>query len=387
MEKSSEIVPEGFRLGGARDGSYGIGLIVAESKVPVAYVSTRNKIKAESLMYTEEVLVRNSFRTRAIVVNSGNANCFTGRDGISDAKRLCNKLERLLGLGREETIIFSTGVIGRRMNIDAYEKLLEIAANNLGRDEKHLGDFASAIMTTDTYRKVYTVERNGLILTGIAKGAGMIAPNLGTMLAFILTNARLERERMQEMLLEAVDLTFNNVVIDGDTSTNDAVVLLSSNKVEVCQDRFMESLVEVCRELAKMIAMDGEGATKMIELTVRGTRNREDARRILRSVLGSLLVKTAIFGASPNPGRILAVVGYSGVNFDPEKLQISIEGIKVIDGRKPIDEEVILELRKLLKERRIIRITIDLREGEEELTGWGCDLSYEYVRINAEYVT
>ncbi len=244
-------------------------------------------------------------------------------------------------------------------------------------------------MTTDTYPKEYAVETDqGLRVGGVAKGSGMIAPDMGTMLAFITTDAKLPPETLHECLKRSVDESFNMIVVDGDTSTNDMAVLISTGERECREETFQEALDTVSIELAKMIARDGEGATKLIEVTTTGAKTRSDAKRVTKTIITSPLVKTAVFGGDPNWGRIIAAAGRSKAEINPERITLQLsdskkEAVIIENGRV---EGATDEAASIMKSETV-KIHIDLGIGKESATGWGCDLSYEYVRINAEYTT
>jgi glutamate N-acetyltransferase/amino-acid N-acetyltransferase len=333
----------------------------------------------------------------AVVANSGSANAFTGSNGIEDAERVAECLARRLHIRTPDVAVASTGVIGTPLNVSWIDsKIVEVLSTITDTADGSL-EAARAIMTTDSTPKQMAVEVDGVALGGIAKGAGMIEPQLSTMLAFIYTDARLTADVLQACLKKAAALSFNMVVVDGDTSTNDTVLLIgtgeSSSAIDV--DDFQNALNFVCVELAKMIARDGEGATKMMEVTVAGARNQEDAIKAAKAIVRSPLVKTALFGADPNWGRIVTAVGYSGAFMDPESLSLAMS-----DGKCT---PVVLVEKGLIKSASAdgleeaalsgimnsteISILVDLGVGGAAATAWGCDLTDDYVRINAEYTT
>ncbi len=387
----------GFKVWGVRNGKYGVAIIFSEEPCSAFLLTTKNKVKAAPLIVSER---RRNNKIHGIVANSGNANAMTGDKGIEDAERMCSIAAKATGVAPENFLVASTGVIGRPMPMEIIEELIKNAASRLECSSAGVKKAARAIMTTDTFEKLYSKEirltsGEAVRITGIAKGAGMIAPNLGTMLCFIFTDAFIPREAGEEILARAVEESFNQVVIDGDTSTNDMVVLLSNGKAgnKTVDENFARAVEEVCVELAKMIARDGEGATKYIEVVVRGAKTKEDARKAARAVVSSNLVKTAVFGGDPNWGRIAAAIGYSGAEVEPEKLSLfaSSKGKRVclVEKGKPVAVENSEELKiaeEIFKDKEIF-IEAELNLGEGEARAYGCDMSYEYVRINAEYTT
>jgi glutamate N-acetyltransferase/amino-acid N-acetyltransferase len=300
-------------------------------------------------------------------------------------------LAKTLGVGAEKIGIASTGVIGRYLDRDLMAELFNEAKARLRSDSEASGEAARAIMTTDTKVKEIAVEHAGFRVAGITKGSGMIEPNMATMLAFLYTDAKISSEALCDCLTEAVDESFNMLIVDGDTSTNDMVLITATGKVDCDLDQFKEALNYVCIELAKMMAKDGEGATKLVEMLVSGARNQDDARQVAKTIMRSSLVKTAIFGNDPNWGRIVAAAGRSGADLDPEKITLSIsaasrkgEVFLVKDGR--IVEGVLEEAEEVMRSEELL-ISLDLGLGDASARAFGCDLSYDYVRINAEYTS
>jgi glutamate N-acetyltransferase/amino-acid N-acetyltransferase len=389
----------GFKAAGVRKGKYGLAVILSEGEAGCALMVTSNRVRAAPI----QVSLRHAEggKVRGIVANSGNANCFTGEEGLEDALEMCRMASGHFGHSPEDYIVNSTGVIGRRLDMEAIEALLEEMPEPAS---SHDASFAAAeaIMTTDTVPKMYSVRTalgTGEVvhIGGIAKGAGMIAPSLthATMFAFITTDAHVPAEKIDATLKEAVDLSFNMAVVDGDMSTNDMVCLLTGGTAgnKDIDENFQKALNHVCRELARMIAKDGEGATKYFEVTVKNASTREDAAAAARAVAGSSLVKSAIFGSDPNWGRIIAALGYSGAEMDPGKVSLFVMGkgeeVCLVDKGKPLALEGTGELKaaeEVLQEKEIY-ITADLALGKEEATAFGCDLTYDYVKINAEYTT
>ena len=378
-----------IRCYGIKEGKYGLGIVVCRGKV--AGVFTKNRFKAAPVIVTQEHIAEGEIE--GIIVNSGNANAFTGEEGIRKAKRMAELLAKRLGVPANRIAVASTGVIGIQLDIDWIEEKIDEVFENLGSSEEHIMSFARSIMTTDSFPKIHRVEFDGVEILGIAKGAGMIAPNMATMLSFIFTNAEFDAEELREMLKRAVDRSFNVTIVDGDTSTNDTVLLIATGEKEVDRKVFEDKLTEVCIELAKMIAKDGEGATKFLEVRVKGAKSDDEAFKAAKTIASSLLVKTAVFGNDPNWGRIVASLGYSGVEVS-NRLDISFVCAKdgkivgevelVKDGRGLGREE---EARRLMESSDSLTIIVDLKVGSGEGYAFGCDLSYDYVRINSEYTT
>lgn len=386
---------DGVLAAGCREGKYGVGLIINRGSTAAA-VFTSNRVRAEPVKLTERVIADGSIS--AIVANSGNANCFTGREGMDDARRMARKVAESLSIDESEVAVASTGVIGRRMPIDKIEFLIQSAAAQLENSEAASGALAEAIMTTDTFPKEVAVEFE--LETGekarigaVAKGSGMIAPNMATMLSFITTDVDASSSELTEALRVAVDESFNMLIVDGDESTNDMVIISSTRTSGRIDSNFREALVAVCRELARMMARDGEGATKSFQVDVVNAGTHEDAKMAARAIAGSSLVKTAIFGADPNWGRIVAAAGYSGAEFDPEEISVTLESdsesVVIVDHGDILAFEGTeeLETAERVMTSKEIRIIVDLAAGDESATAYGCDLTYDYVRINAEYTT
>jgi glutamate N-acetyltransferase/amino-acid N-acetyltransferase len=355
-----------------------------------AAVFTRNVVKGAPLEATREALEDAS--VRAVVVNSGIANAATGRKGLEDAYVMQALAAEALGIEAREVAVASTGVIGERLPMGRISSGIETVA--LGREG---AGFAEAILTTDTRTKeaAVRVEIGGTIVTvgGTAKGSGMIHPNMGTMLAFLTTDAAVEKGCLQETLREATDRTFNRVTVDGDTSPSDVAILLANGAAG--NERltlgspdypvFARAVEEVARTLAKEIARDGEGATRLVEVVVEGARDEASAAALARSVVGSNLVKAAVFGEDANWGRVLNAMGYSGVSFDPGDVELWFGSVKVFEGGEPVEHEE-AEANAALASGEVV-ITARLGEGNASATAWGCDLTYEYVRINGSYRT
>jgi len=383
---------KGVRAGGIKPGKMGIAVIQAEGSA--AGVFTRNKVIAAPLMLTRERLAKTG-RLSGVIVNSGNANAFTGEQGMADARTMASLLARKLGVDEEFIGVSSTGVVGRKLDTDWISSHLQEAMDSMGEDAAASMRAARAIMTTDTIPKEIAIEmESGIRIGGIAKGSGMIEPNMGTMLSFIYTDAHIPSKELQSCLTTAVDKSFNMVVVDGDTSCNDMALLTATGSSGISPGiaDFQSGLDLVLTELAKMIAVDGEGATKLIESKVTGAATIEDARLVAKSIVRSPLVKSAIFGKDPNWGRIVVAAGYSGANMDQTKISLSFsagsEVVELVKSGKVLrnDEETLSRLKSIMGNDEVCIIT-DLGMGHESATAWGCDLTYDYVRINADYTT
>lgn len=393
--------PKGFLASGIHCGlkkstlKKDLALIYSEVEANACGVYTKNKVKGAPLYITKEHL--SNKKAKAIIINSGNANTCNGEDGLKKAKKTATLQAKELNIKTNEVLVASTGVIGVPLNIDAIKSGIPTLTKNLSIEGYK--DAASAIMTTDTFEKQLAVEfyidDKKITLAAMAKGSGMIEPNMGTMLSFITTDLNISPQLLDEALKASTNLTYNRVSVDGDTSTNDMVLILANglaqNKViDIKDDKyylFLNTLNDLNTKLAKKIAKDGEGATKLIECKIYGSTNEEDAVTLGKSVINSNLVKTAIFGSDANWGRILCSLGYAKVNFDPDKVDVYFESssgsIKVCESGSslPFDESKAREI--LLQDE--ITIKIDLFLGDFNATVWGCDLSYDYVKINGEY--
>ena len=371
-------------------------LLVSERPCAAWGMYTKNAVKAASVLLTMEHLKNGT--AQAIVANSGNANaCCDG--SLENAARMARCAAKALGVAEDDVAVGSTGVIGQTINIAAIEKAIPTAAEQLSRDGSDAA--ARAIMTTDTVKKeeAVTLELGGKTATigGISKGSGMIHPNMGTMLCFLTTDCAISREMVRSALQEAVRVSFNRISVDGDTSTNDTCLLLANGmagNAEITEKNedyalFVEALSTLCVALARRMAKDGEGAKHLITCTVSGARNEADAETVAKSVIASSLTKAAIFGCDANWGRVLCAMGYSGVDFDPDGVDVSFVseagGIAVCKAGRglPFDEDL---AQKILSEDEV-SIDIVMGTGTGCCTCWGCDLTYDYVRINGDYRT
>ncbi len=382
----SAAVSAGLKRGESLD----LGLIYSEKDTVSFAVFTKNRVKAAPVRLSMEHI--KSGNIRAVICNSGNANACTGAQGLRNARKSADLVAKALGLRDREVIVASTGVIGVQLDIERIERKIPELVSSLRSDG--LSDFSKAIMTTDTFPKVSIAEdmigESPYRIVGIAKGAGMIMPNMATMLCFILSDISIPFESLKESLLRCVDKTFNRISVDGDTSTNDMVLCITNGMAKNRDlkrddlERFETNLYRVMSELSKMIIEDGEGATKAIELHLRGIRTEEEGRRIAEAILNSLLVKCAMFGEDPNWGRIMAAIGRSGVDIEPESIDLWIGDVKVAEDGTGTGREV--QAHKEMRHRDI-KVVVDLKMGDEEYSMWGCDLSYDYVKINSEYTT
>ncbi len=374
----------GVKAYGIKEGKKGLAIIVGKGNA--AGVFTQNKIKAAPVIVMNERLpgVMN-----AIIANSGCANAFTGERGLEDAKRMSQLVADELDVNSKSVGVASTGIIGHHVDMDWIERHVKDVMNGLTSKSGGSEAAARAIMTTDTILKQVAVEVDGVRIGGIAKGSGMIEPNMNTVLVFIYTDADFSYDVLYKCLRTAVDDSFNMVVVDGDASTNDMVLLTATGKKHISDHHFQEGLNFVCTELAKMIARDGEGATKFIEVDISGARSKDDARKAAKAVVRSPLVKTAVYGESPNWGRIVSAIGRSGADVEADKITLELsDGANVVTLVKEGSiVEGVLDQARALMVRDIIVIKADLGLGNGGARAWGCDLTCDYVRINAKYMT
>jgi glutamate N-acetyltransferase / amino-acid N-acetyltransferase len=405
--KTGVTAPKGFLAAGAFVGikkkngkeKKDLALIFSEVPAHAACVFTTNVVKAACILYNQEIVGKEAPIAQGIVVNSGNANACTGELGMVHTKEMAEAFAQSLGIQANQVLVASTGVIGVPLPIETVKNGIKEMSNSLSSLEKSGNDAAQAIMTTDCFAKEISleVEIGGKIVTigGMAKGSGMIHPNMATMLGFITTDANISPALLKQALKESNDKTFNMISVDGDTSTNDMLAILANGLAEnptIDQpgpdyELFVEALESVNRFLAKAIARDGEGATKLLEVIVQGAATVQDAQKLARSVVSSNLTKAAFFGQDANWGRVLCALGYAGVNFDPMKVSIEFFSqaglISLMHKGEPIkfDEDFALSI---LKEKEI-KVLVTMGEGDAQATAWGCDLSYDYVRINGSY--
>ncbi|MGI6472386.1 MAG: bifunctional ornithine acetyltransferase/N-acetylglutamate synthase [Candidatus Methanomethylophilaceae archaeon] len=397
--------PGGFKAAGVHCGvkyrSLDLGVVYSECPASAFIGYTSNNVKAAPVQIMME---QNSPTLSAVVVNSGNANALTGRRGIEDALSMQSTTAKELDLEPEQVCVMSTGLIGRFMDMHKIRYGISRAVKELESGSEADAKMAEAIMTTDTMKKEFSVsvrltDGTMVYISALAKGSGMIAPHMrvlqGTTLSIITTDAKLSPgfgSKWQEVL----DDTMNMVSVDGDQSTNDMAVLMAngmSNSDYADDDpEFLEALKYLMTQIAKAIAVDGEGATKLIEVEVTGAKTKDEARKVAKTIINSPLVKSAIFGSDPNYGRIMMAIGNSGSEFNIDEMRLIIKGgemeVPILDGGSPVfQEERSVEVVRMAMDNKEVTIIVDLAAGEEYATGWGCDLTYDYVRINAEYAT
>jgi glutamate N-acetyltransferase/amino-acid N-acetyltransferase len=394
LRKNSIVVPRGFLTASCNCGikRKKPDLVLFFSEVPAscAGVFTTNRVKAAPVILSQKI-VRRGF-VRGIVANSGNANALTGKEGIEDAKKIIRFFSHALGIREDELLIASTGVIGIRLPVKKIISKAEFLVKSLSSDAESFVNSAMAIMTTDSFYKLRSEKvktKNGdFSILGIAKGAGMICPQMATMLCFIFTDADASPSTLKKVLRDAVENSFNRITVDGDRSTNDTVFILSNGKSGISIDDpkireiFSKSLKNICMGLAEDIVRDGEGATKIFSVHVIGAKNNEMAKKIAYSVANSLLVKTAVYGGEPNYGRIAASVGASGVRFDQFRLKIWVNDKLVVSDGKMLS---------LKRDKSFLRKKIDFKievgNGKGEAVVFSSDLTPEYVRLNAGYMS
>ena len=390
----------GFRAAGISAGikptkKLDLALVVSDVPATAAAMFTRNKVQAAPVLVSQQHLAASGGVVRAVVVNSGCANACTGEIGISDARTMAMETASLIGCAVEQVLVASTGVIGVNLPMDKIKSGIPQAFAALSTS--HGGQAAEAIMTTDPFQKESsaTISVGGRTVTigGMAKGSGMIGPDMApsaTMLAFVTTDAEVARPLLQRALTEVANDTFNAITVDGDTSTNDAVVLLANGASRAAigdaeYPQFVKALYSVCLDLALGIVRGGEGATKLVTVTVSGGASSADARTAAKAIANSLLVKTAIHGGDPNWGRLLAVAGRAGVAFDPNRAKVTIGPTVLFADGRPYDDRA-PEAAAYLKNTDVA-VGVDLGAGTAVSTVWTCDLSAEYVSINADYRT
>ena len=405
-ESGSVTSPQGFKASGIkaglkRSGAPDMAMIYSGLPCKVAAAFTSNLFAAAPVVYDREIIAGQG-DVHAVVVNSGNANACTGKDGLADARKTAEKAAALLGCRPCEVLVSSTGRIGVPMPMDIILKGTEMAVSALS--ENGGKEAALAIMTTDTRPKAFSVEieigGKPVILGGMTKGAGMIAPKLrpamppqATMLAYVTTDAAIAPDALRAALAASLDKSFNRITVDGDTSTNDTFVVLANGAAGNAliqagtpeAERFTQALAALAGGLAKEMVRDGEGVSRFVEVNVTGAASDGDARKCAEAIANSALCKTAWFGADPNWGRILCAAGYSGIQFDPAKVNLDMQGAPVVrhgmDAGTPEEELV-----KLVSAKEV-RLDLDLGSGTGRFTVWTCDFTYDYVKINADYHT
>ncbi|WP_300800619.1 bifunctional glutamate N-acetyltransferase/amino-acid acetyltransferase ArgJ [uncultured Desulfovibrio sp.] len=389
-------LPQGFRAGAAaagfkKPGRNDIGLIVSDRPAVMAALFTTNAFKAAPVQAGQEILSRYG-TARAVLANSGQANACTGREGLENCRETQRLVAEAVGVQPHEIVPLSTGVIGAQLKMDLWRAAVPALAESLGTQDAE--GFTRAFMTTDAFPKFVTrqVRLSGgeVRLAGMAKGAGMICPNMATMLSVVLTDAAVEREAWQDMFARAVAKTFNRVTVDGDTSTNDTVLGLANGASGVSaaaeQDarQLEDALTDVLGRLAHMLVKDGEGATKVMHISVCGAPSDADAEQVARTVAHSQLVKTAIYGQDANWGRIVAAVGRSGVAIDPDAVRLTLCGVERFRDGQPVNDHLEEQLAELLKGKDI-EVGIELGDGPGVAAVHASDLSHDYVSLNADY--
>ena len=376
---------KGVKAYGMKEGKFGLALITARGTA--AGVFTENLVKAAPIELMRRQIKKGTME--AVIANSGCANAYTGKRGYADAVAMTGYAGSALNVEPDLVGVASTGVIGRYLDLPLIQRQCEEIAPQIDRTPEAETLAAQAIMTTDTFAKHALVQRETFTVGGITKGSGMIAPNMGTMLAFIYTDADIGAKPLMQALKQATRRTFNRVVVDGDMSTNDIALCTATGEAgKVNSAEFSPALEECCRSLAKQIAADGEGATKLLEVTVKGAQKEEAAAKVARTIIESPLVKTAVYGEDPNWGRVIAAAGRAGVDFDPNAVSLWISDENM---RYPLVKSgvIIADLKKAkeaMHGRKVIFI-LDLGAGNEEATAWGCDLTERYVEINGRYTT
>ena len=395
--------PKGFLAAGICAGikneeKKDMALVYSQAPCRGAGVFTTNVVKAAPVKW-DKLVAETSDYVQAVVVNSGIANACTGEQGYGFCVGMASEAGKQLDIPTNAVFVASTGVIGRQLPMDKITDGIGFLVPALGGDRQHAREAAEAIMTTDTRPKEIAVETEiggkSVKVAGMCKGSGMIHPNMATMLCFVTTDAAISREMLQKALSADVKDTFNMISVDGDTSTNDSVLLLANGLAENQEitaegpdyEKFCEALHEVMTELSKKIAGDGEGCTCLFEVTVKGALTKEAARILAKSVVCSNLTKAAVFGHDANWGRILCALGYSGADFDPEKVDIWFESsagsLKIVENG--VDTGYSEEKATEILSQEEVRAVCDMKMGTEEATAWGCDLTYDYVRINGDY--
>lgn len=365
---------------GIKKGKKDFAILYSDKLCSAAAVYTKNKVKGAPLYVDMEHL--SDGKAQAIVINSGISNVATGKKGIKDAALTCKLAAKELGVNEKDVLVASTGIIGKKLPMNLIKKGIKGVKKKL----KNVHSAAEAILTTDTLKKEIAVEVDGFTIGAMAKGSGMIHPNMATMLCFITTDAKLSSSELKGCLVKAVDCSFNMVTVDMDTSTSDMVVVMSNGTKKADINKFQKALTFVCKEMAKKIASDGEGATKLIEVLVKGAKVKEDAKKIAKGIVSSNLVKCAMFGNDPNWGRIISAIGNADAHFVESKVDILLQGKLIVKGGVEVKNFNENKVSKSLKADKV-KVIVDLKLGKSEATAYGCDMSYDYVHINADYHT
>jgi glutamate N-acetyltransferase/amino-acid N-acetyltransferase len=398
--------PKGFRAAGGvcgikASGNPDLAMIVADAPCPAAGVFTTNKMKSEPVLV--DLAHLRDGKAQAIICNSGNANASTGRPGYDNALLMCRQTAAAVGCQMRDVLVSSTGIIGRPLPMEKIARGIATLASRLDRSSAADAAAARAIMTTDlvpktAYRRI-TIDGKAVHLAGICKGSGMIAPNMATMLAFVTTDAVIDSATLKRAIRAAAIGSFNRMSVDQHTSPSDTVLILASGKAghppisrrDKSYDQFTEALTVLCADMAYQIVKDGEGATKVFRVRVAGARNEKDADRVGRAVVDSPLVKTAVHGGDPNWGRITTAAGYSGASLKAEKMSLYIGHDKDVcvfarGVPTPVNKTIARKLNSLMKKKEVV-FTLDLGMGKAEVEWLGCDLSRQYIAINADYTT
>ena len=385
------FVAGGLACGLKKKGVPDLTLIVSATPAVAAGVFTLNRVVSPTVTLSRQTL-QSAKTIRAIVVNSGNANACTGPQGMKDCRSITAAVGQALDISAKEILIAATGIIGVPLPVEKIERGIPKLTKSLSAN-----GWASAgqgILTTDLVTKTACVSYGKVVIGGIAKGSGMIQPNMATMLAFLTSNIVTDKRTLQRALQTAVDRTFNRITVDGETSTNDMVLLLANGRAKNTPVKtgskgyndFVNALTEVCKTLAFKVVQDGEGATKFVTVQVKGARTARQAEQVGRSVANSKLVQTALFGRDPNWGRIICAIGYAGVPLNPDKIDIAINRMKLVKNGAPVKGLSTSRLKQVMQKQAIV-LQVHLHGGKAAAEVYGCDLSYDYVRINAEYTT
>ena len=397
-EVKKYFMPKGFLASGVHCGAKqkrkDLSLLYSEKPAKVAALFTKNTVKAAPVLLALKELEKTD-TIKAVVANSGNANCMTGKRGLKDARDTASAVAKALGIKQHEVVVSSTGIIGQYMNMKPIFKGVKSLVRHLS--EKGLADAADGIMTTDSFHKIasrkFKIGTKTVSVAGIAKGAGMIKPEMATMLGYVITDANISVKALKKALGEANNSSFNAITVDGDMSTNDTVLLMANGEADnsLIKDEgrdyrvFLKNLDMVTKELASMIVKDGEGAHKFIEVRVQGAKNSKDAKKVAEAIADSLLVKCAVSGGDPNWGRIASSAGSSGVQFDPEKMDITLDGVtylKAGEARSRVNRKAT----SVFKGKSVL-IEVNLHMGKSKANFYSCDISKKYITLNSYYTT
>ncbi len=396
MQSSNNIgvtTPHGFRAAGVACGlkptnALDLALVVSDAPCSCAGVFTTNRVKAAPVLYDQQVLAMNRGAIRAVVANSGSANACTGEQGLQDARVMAEATAQAIGCRADQVLVLSTGVIGKLLDMAKVREGIARGAKQLSAEGG--ADVSRAIMTTDKHPKVYASRSTHYTIGGMAKGAGMIHPNMATMLSLITTDANIPPALLDQALRAAAAKSFNCISIDGDMSTNDTVLVLANgeSRFEIGDSEigdFTDALTQVATDLAKQVVRDGEGATKFVEINVAGARDEVDAARVAKTIANSPLCKTAIYGADANWGRVVCAVGYSGVEVNPDNMALWFGDVRVFANGAPTQYDDGDATRAISGAEVFIRLELGM--GNASATVWTCDLSHDYVTINGKYRT